>query len=96
MDFQADFEHMFEDGDDVVIDGVTIKGFIARPGVVSEPFYGDERDGDGFFVIVQKSDLEDLAQWPLDDPVVVVEAITYRVIRPHENGGHVQLFLQEA
>ncbi len=94
MDLQSDFAAMFEDGDDVVIDGVTIKGFIAWPGVVREPFYGDE-DGNEIYVIVQQSDLEAVDQWPIDDPTITIAGIDYRVIRAHANAGHVQLFIQE-
>lgn len=97
MDLQDDFFSMFTDSDDeILINGVTVAGFIARPGVIQEPFYSVDGELSGVFVIVQKSDLETLGQWPLDNPSIELDGIFYRVIRPHENAGHVQIFLQEA
>jgi len=96
-DLTADFSDLFADcGDDITIDDETVKALVAPPGVFQEPFFGDANDGGNYFIIVQKGDLADLDQWPLDDPEVVIDEITYRVIRDHESSGHVQLFLQEA
>ena len=96
MDFQADFAAMFAEGDDIIIAGISLKGFFVQPGIIEEPYYGNERDGDGTYALVQQNDLEGIGQWPVSDPVVEVNGITYRVIRPHRSAGHVQLFLQEA
>ena len=97
MDFQDDFADMFDDADDVLIDDVSVKAMIANPGVIQEPFYGDDGgDPDTPFVIVQKNDLITYDLWPVTDPEIEVDEIIYRVIRVHENAGHVQLFLQEA
>ena len=97
MDLQDDFSFMFsDDGDDLTIDGVDLKGFVGRPGPVLEPYHGADGEASGTFIVVQRGDLEDLGQWPLNDPVVEIATITYRVIRPHESAGHVVLYLEEA
>lgn len=97
MDLQTDFTAMFAEGDDIIVDGVTLKGFVVHPGVFEEPFYGDvPTAGNTLSVIVQQGDLKSIGQWPLAEPQVEIDALVYRPIRSHLSAGHVQIFLQEA
>ncbi len=97
MDLQDDFSFVFaNDGDDLTIGGVAVKGFVRRPGPVLEPYHEGAGERDETYVIVQRGDLETLGQWPPDNPEVKIEAITYRVIRHHESFGHVWLYIEEA
>jgi len=96
MDLQDDFSFIFEDSEDnITIDGIDCDGFFCRPDPVLEPFHGDGAEA-ATFILVQRDDLEALGQWPVDAPVVVVDELTYRVVRDHENGGHVLLYVEEA
>ncbi len=100
MDLQDDFADMFAADDplvdDISINGVVINGYFVEPDVIEEPYYGRDEAVDSRFVLVQRGDLATLGQWPPADPIVVVNLVTYRVIRALDNAGHVRLFLQEA
>ncbi len=99
MSLSADFAPMFaESPDAIAINGSSIAGFIVRPDIIREPFYQNEAE-EALYILVQKTALTALGQWPVTDPAVTLDGQTapvYRVIRAHESAGHVQLFLQES
>ena len=95
MDLQSRVEPLFDVlGQTVTVDDVTMTAIVTLPEFNSGPWADESQQSP--MMTVNYDDLNDNDLFPLDDPEVEIDEVTYRVIASGVADGLVDIILQEA
>ncbi|MCK5681193.1 hypothetical protein KAI46_10335 [bacterium] len=80
----------------VEINGIDLRGVFTSPELAAAPWDSGGQDGEAPKITLIVSDLEENSLWPLDQPEIIVNDTTYRLIDSTSRTGLIDIFLQEA
>lgn len=95
MDLQPRVTQLFEGlGQAIAVGGVSMTALVDLPLNVRGPW--EDEAVAAPMITVGYDDLADNSLWPIDDPVIVIDSVTYRAIASLLRDGLVEIFMQVA
>ena len=94
MDLQNETGPLFSVmGTTVTIEDIDIVALVDLPPKITGPWSDESQPAP--MMTVRKDDLTDNDLWPLDNPEIIIDEVTYRAIASSTREGLVEIYMQE-